>query len=64
MLTEKEKKIVNKLNHPLFTVEYLEKWITRNENVFIKPEKALCASEAKGFFEAVKAIEDTFLEGE
>lgn len=56
-LTEKQKQIIEKLNHKLFTVEYIEEWINRDDNVFINAPAALSAIECKGFFEAVKALE-------
>ena len=30
-MTDREKEIVKGLNHSLYTVEYLEEWINRNE---------------------------------
>ena len=32
-MTEQERQIVRELGHPLYTVEYLETWINRNDNV-------------------------------
>jgi len=55
-MTDKEKEIVRKINHPLYTVEYLEYWIARNDNVFINAPAALQAMGAKGFYEAIKAM--------
>ena len=56
VLTEQEKEIVEQINHNLYTKEYLEHWINRNDNVFINAAAALNAMAAKGFYEAVKAI--------
>ena len=55
-MTDKEKKIIKKLNHSLYTVEFLEEWLTRNDNVFVNAPAALQAMGAKGFYEAVKAM--------
>lgn len=55
-MTEKEKSVVKKLNHSLYTVEYLEEWISRNDNVFSNAPAALQAMGAKGYYEAVKKM--------
>ena len=55
-MTEREKEIVRKLAHPLYTVEFLEKWINRNDSVFVNAPSALQACSAKGFYEAVKLM--------
>lgn len=55
-LTEAEKDIVRKLSHPLYTVDFLEEWINRNDNVSINAVAALQACYAKGFYEAVQLI--------
>ena len=56
VLSEQEKSIVANMGHPLYTVEYLEEWINRNDNVFINAMAALNAMAAKGFYEAIKAF--------
>lgn len=58
-LTEEEKQIVSELNHSLYTIEYLEEWINRNDNVFCNAVTALNAMGAKGYYEAVKQIAAT-----
>lgn len=55
-IEEKEKEIITKLNHPLYTVEFLQEWINRNDNVFTNAPAALQACCAKGFYEAVKCL--------
>lgn len=55
-LTLEEKKIVQELNDPLYTVEYLEEWINRNDNVAINAVAALSAMGAKGYYKAVQHI--------
>lgn len=39
-LTEAEKEIVKKLAHSLYTVDFLEEWINRNDNVFVNAPSA------------------------
>lgn len=55
-MTEKEKDIVRELNHPLYTVGFLEEWINRNDDVFINAPAALQAMGAKGHYEAIKKM--------
>lgn len=55
-MTEQEKKIVKLLNHPTYTVEYLEEWTNRNDNVFANAPAALAAMGANGFMLAVSAM--------
>lgn len=55
-MDEREKEIVKKIAHPLYTVEYLENWIKRNDNVFTNAPAALAACAAKGFYAAVRLI--------
>ena len=55
-MTDREKEIVKRLNHSLYTVEYLEEWINRNDNVFVNAPAALQAMSAKGYYEAVKRM--------
>lgn len=55
-MTDREKEIVKRLNHSLYTVEYLEEWINRNDNVFVNALAALQAMSAKGYYEAVKRM--------
>lgn len=52
-MTDREKQIVKQLNHPLYTVEFLEEWKKRNDNVLTNAPAALQAMGAKGFYEAV-----------
>lgn len=53
-MTAKEREIVERLNHPVYTTDFLEEWIHRKDNVFINAPAALQAMGAKGFYEAVK----------
>lgn len=58
-LTEKQKDIVIGLNDELYTVDYLEEWLNRNDNVYINAPAALSVMGASGFYRAVVAIEQT-----
>lgn len=55
-ITEKEKEIIINLDHPLYTVDFLEHWINRNDNVFVNAPSALQAMAAKGYYQAVKQM--------
>lgn len=55
-MTAKEREIVERLNHPVYTMDFLEEWIQRKDNVFINAPAVLQAMGAKGFYEAVKQI--------
>lgn len=55
-MTDKEKEIVKELNHPLYTVEFLEEWKDREDNVFVNAPAALQAMGANGYYDAVKQM--------
>lgn len=55
-MTDREKEVVREINHPLYTVEFLEQWINRNDNVFTNAIAALQAMGAKGFYAAVEML--------
>lgn len=52
-ITEFEKQIINELDHPVYTVEFIEKWINRETNVLINPVAALRVMSVHGYYEAV-----------
>lgn len=56
-ISDKQKEIIRKLDHKLYTVEFLEEWLNRKENVFVNAPAALQAMVADGFFAAVEMIE-------
>lgn len=56
VLTDAEKKLVTQLNHELYTVEFLENWINRDDNVFANAVAALQSMGAKGYYEAIRAM--------
>lgn len=55
-LTEQEKQIIDELNDKLYTAEFAEEWINRDDNVIINPFAALQAMGAKGYHQAVKRM--------
>lgn len=55
-MTELEKYIIKEINHPTYTVEFIEEWIHRNDKVDINAVAALQAMGAKGFYAAVQKI--------
>lgn len=55
-MTDREKAIVRELNHSLYTVDFLEEWKDREDNVFSNAPAALQAMGANGFYEAVKKM--------
>lgn len=57
-ITDAEKEMISKLNHPLYTAEFLEHWVNRNDNPMINAPAALQAMGAKGYLEAVRLIVD------
>lgn len=56
MIDDREKAIIEKINHPLYTVEFLEEWTQRDDNVFVNAPAAIQAMGAKGFMAAVKYL--------
>lgn len=58
-ITDAEKEMISKLNHPLYTVEFLEHWVNRNDNPMINAPAALQAMGAKGYLDAVQQMVST-----
>lgn len=56
-LTDSQKKIVEALGDKLFTVDFIEEYYGRNDNVMINAPAALQECEVEGFMRAVKIIE-------
>lgn len=56
-LSDNQKSIILQLGDSLHTVEFMEHWINRDDNVMINAPAALQAAEAKGFYRAILAIE-------
>lgn len=55
-LTELEKQIITELGDLLYTVEFVESWINREDNVLANPIAALQAMGANGYYQAVKLM--------
>lgn len=56
VLTKEEKEVITMLNDPLYTVEFIEEWVNRDDNVFTNAPAALQCMSANGFYRAVKGI--------
>lgn len=56
-LTDNQKAIVTRLGDTVYTPEYLEEWLNRNDSVYINAPAALSSMGANGFYKAVLAIE-------
>ena len=55
-LTDRERVIIEKLDHPLYTVDYLEQWTDGDYNPLTHALEALRSAKAKGYLEAVQAV--------
>lgn len=55
-MNENERKIVEELNHPLYTPEVIERWEGWNGSVFNDTFAAIQVSKVRGFIEAVKQM--------
>lgn len=55
-LSDKEKEIVERLGHSLYTVSYLEEWINRNDNIFVNAPACLNAMGAHGYYAAIQQM--------
>jgi|GEM_PF-1655223 len=56
ILTSTEKKIIEYLNDPLYTINFLEEWINRTETIAVNAPAALQIMGALGYYQAVKRI--------
>lgn len=56
IMTDREKKVVTELDHELYTVEYLEHWLNRNDSIALNPSAALQTMGAQGFYEAIRLM--------
>ncbi len=56
MFSSMEIEIIEELNHPLYTVEFLKEWVGRNDNVVANAPAALQAIGANGYYEAIRRI--------
>ena len=62
-LTADEKELVIRLNHPFYTIDFLDEWINRHDDVYVNAPAALQACTACGFYQAIKAMAKT-IEGD
>ena len=56
VLSEQEKSIIEMLGNKLYTVEFVEHWINRDDNVAVNAPSALQSMGAKGYYTAVQQI--------
>lgn len=56
-MTEPEKEIVERLNHPLYTTKFIGEWENWDGNVFSNAPAALQSMGVCGFMEAVRQME-------
>ena len=52
-LTELEKQIIYELDHPVYTVDFIESWINCEPDVLINTVAALRVMGVQGYYEAV-----------
>lgn len=52
-LTELEKQIVNELDHPLYTVDFIEDWINRQPDILTNTVATLQLMTVVGYYDAV-----------
>ncbi len=62
-MNELERKIVTVLKDPLYTIEFLENWTDRDDNVLINAPAALQAVGAKSYYRAIQQIARCCKEG-
>lgn len=56
-LTDKEQQVIKRLDHNLYTVEFVAEWLDRKpENVFINAPAALQQMGVEGFMSAVRCL--------
>ena len=54
--TEREKHLIEILDHPIYTVPFLEKWVNRTDNMITNAPSALQIMGARGYYQAVKRL--------
>ena len=59
ILSEEEKSIIIKLGHTIYTPDFIEHWINRNDIVSINAPAALQAVAAKAYYQAIEIICNT-----
>ncbi len=56
VLTDYEKELIAELDHPIYSVKYIEEWINRHDTVDINAPAALMCMGVVGYYEAVKRV--------
>ena len=56
VLTKWEKELIDELDHPIYSVGYIEEWINRHDTVDINALAALMCMGVVGYYEAVKRM--------
>lgn len=56
LLKEKEKRLIEEINHRKLTVEFVETQLNSKANVFVNLEEGLEKIYVQGFFEAIKGV--------
>jgi len=56
VLTDAERNIIRALGDSLYTEEFLEEWLNRNDNIDFNAPAALQIMGAHGYFKAVRAL--------
>lgn len=57
-ITERESVLINRLDHPIYTLAYIDYWGNIYAKVDKNPQEALMAMGALGYYEAIKQIVD------
>lgn len=56
-LTDRERQVIKKLDHGLYTVEFVDEWLSReSENVFMNAPASLQRMGVEGFMSAVRSL--------
>lgn len=56
-LTDNQKRIIKELDDPIYTIDYIEEWINREDPLSINAPSALIAMGVNVFYRVVQAIE-------
>ena len=58
VLTNEEKELITEINgeNGLYSVNYIEMWLNRRDNVFVNAPSALSAMDVNGYYAAIRAM--------
>lgn len=56
VLSQAEKDLITKLNHPTYTADFVEEWVNYSGNAFTNLPASLQSMGAMGFYQAVQAM--------